>query len=46
MKITGYYNSKQPFTGNLTVRQWLSTQTYEQQYEFGVKIMKKFGWTE
>ena len=45
-KITGYYNSKQPFTGGMTVRKWLSTQSYEQQYEFGVQVMKKFGWKE
>lgn len=45
-RISGYYSSKQPFTGGLTVREWLSTQTYEQQYQFGIQTMKKFGWKE
>lgn len=43
-KISGYYSSKRPFTGGQTVRQWLSTQTYKQQYDFGIKTMKQFGW--
>ena len=45
-KISGYYSSKRPFTNGLTVRQWLSTQSYEAQFEFGIKILKKFGWEE
>lgn len=44
-KISGYYSSKQPFTGGQTVRQWLSTQSYQQQYDFGIKTLKQFGWT-
>ncbi|ACC98018.1 hypothetical protein Emin_0461 [Elusimicrobium minutum Pei191] len=40
-KISSYYSSKQEFTGNKTVRQWLSTQSYEQQYDFGLKILDK-----
>ncbi|MBZ4043677.1 hypothetical protein K8B81_14985 [Flavobacterium hibisci] len=43
-KISGYYSSKQAFTGGKTVRQWLSTQSYKQQYNFGIKIMKQYGW--
>ena len=45
-KISGYYSSKDFFTGGKTVRQWLSTQSFEEQYEFGVQILKKFGWTQ
>lgn len=43
-KISGFYSSKQAFTGGKTVRQWLSTQSYQQQYEFGIKTLKQFGW--
>ncbi|MEN1785784.1 MAG: RHS repeat-associated core domain-containing protein, partial [Bacteroidota bacterium] len=44
-KISGFYSSKQPFTKGETVRQWLSTQSYKQQYDFGIKTLKRFGWT-
>jgi hypothetical protein len=44
-KVSGYYSSKQAFTGGQTVRQWLSTQSYQQQYDFGIKTLKQFGWT-
>jgi hypothetical protein len=44
-RVSGYYSSKQPFTGGQTVRQWLSTQSFQQQYDFGIKILKQFGWT-
>lgn len=44
MKITGYYNSKAyDFTGGLSVREWLSGQSFEQQYEFGMETLRKFG---
>ena len=42
-KISGYYSSIQPFTGGVTVRQWLSTQDFQEQYDFGIQILKKFG---
>jgi len=41
-KISGYYSSKQAFTGGQTVRQWLSTQSYEAQQRFGQRIMDRF----
>lgn len=44
-KISGYYSSKDFFTGGQTVRQWLSTQSYQAQYDFGIQTLKKFGWT-
>ncbi|MEM0942124.1 MAG: hypothetical protein AAGI25_20385, partial [Bacteroidota bacterium] len=44
-RISGFYSSKQAFTGGQTVRQWLSTQSYQAQYDFGIKTLKQFGWT-
>ena len=40
-KISGYYSSKQPFTNGLTVRKWLNGQTYQQQYNFGIKVIQQ-----
>lgn len=42
-KISAYYSSKQYFTGGKTVREWLSTKSYEEQYEFGVRVINCFG---
>lgn len=41
-KVSGFYSSKQPFSNGLKVREWLSTQTFEEQYEFGIKTIKQF----
>ena len=43
-KVTGYYNSKPEFTNGLTVRNWLKTKNYEEQFEFGIKVLESFGW--
>lgn len=43
-KISGYYFSKQDFTYGMTVREWLSTQSYEDQYSFGINKLIEFGW--
>jgi len=43
-QISGFYSSKQPSTNGLTVRKWLSTQSYEAQYQFGIQKLKDFGW--
>jgi RHS repeat-associated protein len=43
-RISGYYSSKDFFTGGQTVRQWLSTQSFQQQFEFGMKILFEYGW--
>lgn len=43
-KISGYYSSKQPFTYGKTVRQWLSTKSYTEQYNFGLKLLRNFGY--
>jgi hypothetical protein len=42
-EISAYYSSRQPDTGNMVVREWLRTQSYEQQRAFGLKILRKFG---
>jgi hypothetical protein len=43
-RISGYYSSIRPFTEGKTVRQWLSTKSFQEQYEFGVKTLKDLGW--
>lgn len=44
-KFQGIIFSIQPFTGGgKTVRQWLSSQSYDTQYKFGIETLKKFGW--
>jgi len=43
-KISGHYSSKQLFTNGQTVRQWLSTQSYLKQYDYGIKMLQKFSW--
>lgn len=45
-KVSGYYSSKDLFTGGKTVRQWLSGRSFEEQYEFGIKALHKFGWKD
>ena len=42
-QISGFYSSKQPFTGGQTVRQWLSPQSFEEHAEFGQSIIQQFG---
>ena len=41
-KISGYYNSKQPFTNEMTVRDWLAGKPIHQQYDFGINVVKIF----
>jgi RHS repeat-associated protein len=36
-----YYSSKQPFTDGGTVRDWLTGQSFQEQYEFGMDILVK-----
>ena len=46
--ISAYYSSKQKFTGDKTVRDWLNGQSYEEQLKFGIEkweeFMKQFGY--
>lgn len=41
--ISGYYSSKQSFTGEQTVRQWLAGQSFQEQFDFGMNLLKKYG---
>lgn len=43
-KISGYYSSKQSFTEGVTVREWLNGKSYVEQFEFGLSVLKKFGY--
>jgi uncharacterized protein RhaS with RHS repeats len=42
-QISAYYSSKFPFTGGKTVRQWLSGQSFDQQRDFGLQVLRDFG---
>ncbi|WP_375759393.1 hypothetical protein [Corallococcus exercitus] len=43
-RISGYYSSKiSSFTGAQTVRQWLSSQSFQAQRDFGMKTLIRFG---
>lgn len=42
-QISGYYSSIQSFTGGQTVRQWIGTQSFEQQAQFGIYTLRRFG---
>jgi hypothetical protein len=42
-QISGYYSSKQAFTGGMTVRDWLAGQSFEAQYKFGINVLKNYG---
>jgi len=44
--ISGFYSSIQPMiTGSdrLTIRQWIQSQSFDQQMQFGIEIIKRFG---
>lgn len=41
-KISGFYSSKQWWTNGVRVRDWLTTQDYEEQYNFVIKTIKDF----
>lgn len=45
LKVNGYYSSKSPVVngGQTTVREWLKTQSYEVQREFGLGVLRKLG---
>ena len=41
-KISYFYSSKvRVISGELTIREWLSTQSFEEQYEFGMRILNR-----
>jgi hypothetical protein len=41
--LSGYYSSTRSFTGGRTIREWLSTQSYEAQRAFGVQTLRDHG---
>ena len=43
-KISGHYSSKPSFLNGMTVREWLSTQSFEAQRAYGLQILKQFGY--
>lgn len=42
-KISAFYSSKPRWTNGITVREWLSGKSYEEQFEFGLNVLKKYG---
>jgi hypothetical protein len=42
-KISGYYSSTPPWTGGVTVREWISKKSFTEQFEFGIQTIKQFG---
>ncbi|WP_215831496.1 hemagglutinin repeat-containing protein [Pelorhabdus rhamnosifermentans] len=41
--ISGFYSSKPYWTGGLTVRDWLATKSFEEQFDYGMNILKNYG---
>jgi len=41
--ISAYYSSKQWFSEGLTIRNWLSTKTFQEQFDFGMDYLKNYG---
>lgn len=39
--LANYYSTVQPFTKGQTVRQWLGSQSWRQQFEYGQKTLQK-----
>jgi RHS repeat-associated protein len=42
-KISAYYSSVRPFTEGMTVRQWLSPQSFDEQRAFGLDVLTQYG---
>ena len=43
-KVTGYYNSTTfDFTNGLKVRDWLAGRSFQEQYDFGINVLRHFG---
>jgi len=38
-KISGFYNSNLP-NSSIRVRDWLASQSFENQYDFGIQVLK------
>ena len=44
-KVTGHYKSRWRNT-NMRVRNHINTLSFEEQYEYGIEILKQFGWKQ
>ncbi len=42
-RISAFYSSRQRVSGDMVVREWLRTQSYEQQRAFGLDVLRRFG---
>ena len=42
-RISAYYNSIQGFTNGVRVRDWLAGQSFQAQYDFGIKVLMDYG---
>jgi len=40
-EISGYYSSKRAFSQGKTVREWLSTKSFQEQFDFGTDVLDK-----
>ena len=43
-QINGHYNTKPDWAGGDNVRNWLAKKTFAEQYEYGIKLLKKYGY--
>ena len=43
-KISGHYSSIQPESEHMRVRDWLNGKSYEFQYEYGLQLLKRYGY--
>ena len=41
IELHAYYSSVRKFTGGKTVREWLRTKPFNEQYEFGVRKLQE-----
>ncbi|MGX2951562.1 RHS repeat domain-containing protein, partial [Ursidibacter sp. B-7004-1] len=43
-QISGFYSSIRRFTNGQRVRDWLSNKNFDEQFNYGIKKLKDFGW--
>jgi hypothetical protein len=43
-KISGFYSSKPANLNGLRVRDWPNGQSYDKQYEYGLQVLKRYGY--
>ncbi|AKJ00701.1 putative lipoprotein [Archangium gephyra] len=42
-RISAFYSSRQEISGDMVVREWLRTQSYERHRAFGLMVLRQFG---